>query len=149
MENLERLLREHPFLSSLTAAQLGALVGCVANERWERGEFLIREGARHGKIFLIRSGVVAIESAAPGAEPITLETIGAGDVLGISWLVPARAHFDCRARDTVIAFTIDQDCLRRKMDADAELGYALASRLLEVTYQRLARLRMQKLDVYR
>jgi CRP/FNR family transcriptional regulator, cyclic AMP receptor protein len=149
MDNLERILREHPLLAALDEAQLATLVGCVKNERFERGEFLVREGARHGKIFLVRTGSVAVESATPGREPVTLETIGPGDVLGVSWLTPARSHFDCRARDTVIAFTIDQDCLRGKMAGDVELGYALASRLLELTYERLARLRLQRLDVYR
>jgi CRP/FNR family transcriptional regulator, cyclic AMP receptor protein len=149
MENLERVLREHPLLADLAPAQLATLVGCVASERFATGEFLLREGAEHGKIFLIRAGTVAIESASPGREPITLETVGPGDVLGVSWLTPTRAHFDCRARDTVIAFVIDQDCLRRKMEGDAALGYALASNLLELTYERLARLRLQRLDLYR
>jgi CRP-like cAMP-binding protein len=138
MENLERVLREHPLLADLAPAQLATLVGCVASERFATGEFLLREGAEHGKIFLIRAGTVAIESASPGREPITLETV-----------TPTRAHFDCRARDTVIAFVIDQDCLRRKMEGDAALGYALASNLLELTYERLARLRLQRLDLYR
>jgi hypothetical protein len=49
----------------------------------------------------------------------------------------------------VIAFSLDHDCLQRKMSEDAELGYAITSRLLDNTYQRLSRLRLQQLDVYR
>jgi hypothetical protein len=35
------------------------------------------------------------------------------------------------------------------MKEDPELGYAITSRLLDNTYQRLSRLRLQQLDVYR
>ncbi len=150
MENLERILREHPFLHGLSPEQVASMAGCVANLRFEPGEFLFREGDMHGKLYLIREGTVAIETTgAGGSAPVTIETVGPGDVLGVSWLTPGRSHFDCRARDVVIAFVIDDHCLRGKMDADPVLGYALASRLLERTYQRLSRMRMQRLDFYR
>jgi CRP-like cAMP-binding protein len=149
MENLERILPEHPLLADLPAEKIAVLAGCVQNRRFAAGEFLLREGDRYGKIFLIRAGTVAVETSTPGGEPVTIETLGPGDVLGISWVTDAKAHFDCRARDTVVAFVIDQVCLRAKMDRDVELGYALSSALLELTYERLARLRLQRLDVYR
>ena len=43
----------------------------------------------------------------------------------------------------------EYDALTREMDADPRLGYALSMRLLERTYERLARARMQHLDLYR
>jgi hypothetical protein len=67
----------------------------------------------------------------------------------VSLVTNAAAHLDCRARDTVIALAIDQACLRRKMEEEPRLGYAIAMRLLERTYDRLARARLQQLDVYR
>jgi hypothetical protein len=70
-------------------------------------------------------------------------------VLGVSLMLPAVAHLDCRARETVVAFAIDTACLQRKMDEDPRLGLAIARRLLERTYQRLAHARLQNLDVYR
>ncbi len=149
MENLERILSEHPFLRDVAPEHVKTMAGCVANVRFREGEFLLREGSTHGKIFLVREGTVAIESAGPGGAPVTIETVGPGDVLGISWLTPAKAHFDCRARGNVVAFVLDQDCLRGKMDADARLGYALTSRLLALTYERLSRVRLQRLDIYR
>jgi CRP-like cAMP-binding protein len=149
METIERVLREHPFLRNLAPEHVKTMTGCVANLRFGAGEFLLREGDRHGKIFLIRQGTVAIESAGPGGVPVTLETVGPGDVIGVSWLTTANAHFDCRARDAVVAFVIDEDCLKAKMDSDPALGYALTSRLLALTYERLSRVRLQRMDVYR
>jgi CRP-like cAMP-binding protein len=85
----------------------------------------------------------------PGGEPAVLETLEAGDVLGVSLLTPTPAHLDCRARETVLALALDNHCLLRKMDEDPRLGYALSARLLQRTYERLSRARLQHLDVYR
>lgn len=149
MEDLESVLQKHSFLSDLKPEHVKLIVGCAKNLRFRPGEFLAREGQKEACMYLIRRGTVAIETHAPNGETICIETLMPGDVLGISWVTPAKAHFDCRARDTVIAFSLDHDCLHRKMNEDAELGYAITSRLLDNTYQRLSRLRLQQLDVYR
>jgi len=149
MDDLERVLRAHPFLADLAPEHVAFLVGCTKNVRFRTGEYLMREGDREDTLYLIRQGCVAIEMPRPGGEPICLETLGAGDVLGVSLLTPTAAHLDSRARDSVIALAIDNACLHRKMDLDPRLGYAISMRLLERTYDRLARSRLQHLDVYK
>lgn len=149
MDDLEPLLRAHPFLHDLPTAQLRQLVDCTRNLRFRTGEYLLREGDHEDTLYLIRQGTVAIEMPRPGGEAICIETLGPGDVLGVSLLTPSAAHLDCRARDTVVALGLDNRCLHRKMDDDPRLGYALSMRLLERTYQRLARARLQNLDVYK
>lgn len=148
MDDLERVLRAHPFLAELDPDHVKFLVGCAKNVRFRAGEYLLREGDREDTLYLIRQGSVAIEMPRPG-EPTCIETVGAGDVLGVSLLTPAAAHLDCRARETVVALALDSACLHRKMTEDPRLGFAIAMRLLERTYQRLARARLQHLDVYR
>ncbi len=149
MDDLERVLRAHPFLADLEVEHVRFLVGCAKNVRFKVGEYLLREGDDERDLFLIRQGTVAIEMPRPGGEAICLETVGPGDVLGVSCLTPKAAHLDCRARETVLAFALDHECLRNKMHADPRLGFALSMRLLERTYDRLARARLQHLDVYR
>lgn len=149
MDDLERVLRTHPFVADLAPAHVQFLVGCTRNVRFRPGEYVMREGDREDTLFLIRDGSIAIEMPRAGGGPICIETIGAGDVLGVSLLTPRAAHLDCRARETTVAFAIDNACLHRKMDADPGLGYAVSMRLLERTYDRLSRARLQHLDVYR
>jgi CRP/FNR family transcriptional regulator, cyclic AMP receptor protein len=149
MDDLARVLPSHPLLAQLEPAHIAFLVGCTRNVRFRAGDYLMREGDREDTLYLIRQGTVAIEVPHGGAQATCIETLGAGDVLGVSCLTPAAAHLDCRARDTVLAFAIDNVCLHAKMDADPRLGYALSMRLLERTYDRLARARLQHLDVYR
>jgi CRP/FNR family cyclic AMP-dependent transcriptional regulator len=149
VDNLEGVLRSHPFCEGLSDEQLAVLVGCTSNLHFRGGEFLMREGQSEERLYLIRRGHVALEVQRPGGEAVCLETIGPGDVLGVSRVTPHAAHLDCRARDSVVALAIDNTCLTRKMDADPRLGYAIAMRLLDRTYQRLARHRLQDLDVYK
>lgn len=149
MEDLERALRAHPFLLDLHPDHVRFLVSCAGNVRFRRDEYLVRAGQTEDRLFLVRQGTVSLEAASAGGEATVLETLGPGDVVGIARLVPAAAHLDCRARDSVLAFAFDNACLIEKMQEDPRLGYAITRRLLERTYDRLARARLQRLDVYR
>lgn len=149
MDDLERVLKQHPFLEGLEPEHVRFLVGCAKNARFRAGEYLIREGDREDTLYLVRQGTVSIELPRAGGDTTCLETLGAGDVLGVSLFTPSAAHLDCRARETVVAFALDNACVLRKMTEDPRLGFALSMRLLERTYERLSRLRLQHLDVYR
>jgi len=149
MDDLERSLRAHPFIEDLEAGHVRFLLGCTVNMRFRPGDYLVREGEPEERLYLIRQGTVAIEAPRPSGEAAVVETVGPGDVLGISRVAPVAAHLDCRARDVVLAFAIDNRCLLEKMRVDQRLGYAITRRLLERTYDRLARARLQHLDVYR
>lgn len=154
MESLERVLREHPFLIGLREEHVRLLTGCAKNTKFSPGELLLHEGGEEPTLYLIRQGTVALEAHRPGKPPACVETLGPGDVLGVSWAVDekggaaAAAALDARARDTVVAFALDGACLRDKMATDDRLGHALSRRLLSRVYLRLARLRLQSLDVY-
>ena len=150
MEDLERLLREHRFLEGLEDEQVRFLVSCVSNRRFEAGSYLFREGGPAAEFFLIRHGSVALEVDVPGRGPVTMETLGPGDIAGLSWLDPPyRNQLDGRSRETVIALGFDGGCLRGKLDADHDLGYVMTRRLLEHVCERLQRVRLQRLDLFK
>jgi CRP-like cAMP-binding protein len=150
MEDLERVLREHEFLSGLSAEQNAVLVGCAKNARFDAGAFLLREGDAADTFFLLRVGEVALELHVPGRGAVQMEKLGPGDVLGLSWLEPPyRVQLDARAVGPVVALVFDGACLRRKMDADPRLGFVLSKRLLAETVKRLQRVRLQRADVYK
>jgi CRP-like cAMP-binding protein len=149
MENLERLLREHDFLKGLSEEHTRLMVSCAKNLRFPAGDFLMREGGAANTFFLLRSGRVALEVHTPTKGALQMESVGPGDVLGLSWLVPPyRVHLDARAVEPVVALAFDGACLRGKIEADHDLGFELVRRLYEKTYQRLEHVRLQRLDVY-
>jgi len=149
MDEFERSLKTHPLLEDLEPAYVQLIAACATSVGFRAGDLLIREGEREDTLYLIVRGTITIEVTRPGSAPSCVETIGAGDVLGVAQLTPATAHLDCRARETVVAIAIDNAALHRAMDDDPRFGYALATRMLARTYHRLARARLQQLDVYR
>ncbi len=146
---LDRLLAEHPFFNDMSERARGLIAGCAANRVFHDGEYLMREGEPSDTFFLVRHGAVAVEVNAPGGSPLVLETLGDGDVLGWSWLVPPyRVQFDCRAVGLVRALSIDGKCLRGKCEEDASLGYEFLSHFVRVMAERLTATRLQMLDIY-
>ena len=81
--------------------------------------------------------------------PLTISTIGAGDVLGVSWMLPPdRWTFDGVAAVPTTAIQFDATCLRGKCDADPRLGYALYTALAGIVRDRLVAARLQLMDLY-
>lgn len=149
METLEPLLAKHPFFKDLSGRFPGILAGCASNVIFEAGDTIFREGGEADKFYLIREGHVAVEVCLPAGDPVILQTLGEGDVLGWSWLVePYLWAFDARAVERTRALALDGVCLRRKCDENAELGYAMLKRFSIVMARRLQAARMQILDVY-
>lgn len=150
MESLAAVLKDHEFLAGLTDSQIEFLAGCARNVRFEAGEYLFREGEEANQLLLLREGRVWLEVQVPGRGAVVLETLGKGDIVGLSWMFPPyRWYLDARAAETVRAFSFDARCLRQKMDEDHDLGYELSRRLLYHLYTRLERVRLQRLDLYK
>jgi CRP/FNR family transcriptional regulator, cyclic AMP receptor protein len=149
MEDLSRIASEHPFFTGLGEDFIHLVTGCARNVRFEAGQYLLREGEAANEFFLIRHGRVAIELATPNRGTMTILTVGPGDVVGVSWLVPPyRWNFDARALELVRALSIDAACLRGKCEADHDLGYDLMKRFMPMLIARLHSTRLQMLDVY-
>jgi CRP-like cAMP-binding protein len=149
METLERILAEHPFFKGLEKPYLELLVGCASNVRFNAEEVIFREGEEANRFYLIRQGKVAVETFAPGRGPIIIQTLGEGELVGWSWLIPPyRWRFDGRAVELTRAIALDGECLRGKSEEDHNLGYALMKRVAQVMEQRLQATRLQLLDIY-
>ncbi len=149
LQTLEQLLAEVPVFGGLQPGQLELIAGCGVNERVESGAYLLREGDRADRFYVLRSGSAALEVNAPGRGPLVIETFDAGEVVGWSWLfAPYRWQFDARAMQACAVIAFDGACLRGKCEADHELGYELMRRFAEMMVDRLQATRFQLLDVY-
>ena len=149
MENLERILAEHPFFKGLDDAQLAILAGCASNVVFKAGEFVFHTDDTADRFYFIRQGRVQVETMIPQMGAVTIQTRTDGEVFGWSWLVPPyRWHFDARAVELTRALAMDGNCLRKKCEEDHDLGYELMKRFLMVVSQRLDATRLQLMDVY-
>lgn len=149
MKTIGDLLAEQPVFAGLSTETLELIAGCGQNMRFAADERILVENEPADRFYLLRSGKVAVELNTPRRGSQTIETVGAGDLLGVSWLLPPyRWTFDARAVEPTRAIAIDAACLRRKCDADPALGYELFQRFAGLVRDRLHATRLQLLDLY-
>ncbi len=149
MRELLEILQGQSFFDGLTEAQLKLVAAFAALRSFEAGRYLFREHEPADAFYLIRSGRVSLESLLPGRQPGTFMTLGGGDMLGWSWLIPPyRWHYDARALEPVHTAHFDAAALRERMDHDPVLGYALHKRFTMLIVERLQAARLQHLDIY-
>lgn len=148
-EELAQIVGEHPFFKDLPADHGRLVGGCARDVAFEAGQYVLREGGAADAFYLIREGRVALEINVPGRPGIVFQTLGPGEIVGVSWLVaPYRWSYDARATHRVRAISLDAQCLRGKSDADHDFGYEMMTRFVPVLVQRLQATRLQLLDVY-
>ena len=149
MRTIDELITDSPTFAGLEPAHLEFIAGCGRNERIAAGTMLMREGELAERFWLIRRGMVALELYVPGREPLVIETLEPGDVVGWSWLFPPyRWALDGRAQGECHLITFDGVCLRNKCDVDHDLGFALMSRFAADMVGRLQATRLQLADVH-
>ncbi len=149
VHGLERLICEHPFFAGMAQEHCELIGGCARNVRFDKGQYLFREGQPADEFFLIRHGRVALEIMAPGRGPLRFLTVNAGEIAGESWLVPPyRWIFDAQALELTRALSIDARCLREKCEDDHDLGYVMMKRFMAMLVTRLQAAQLQMLDVY-
>ena len=149
MRSIAELTAESRALDGLAQRHLELIAGCGRTGRFAAGELLFRAGGPADDFFLIRHGAVGLELPVPQREPVTIETLHDGELLGWSWLFePHRWMFDAHAVQDTSVVVFDGACLRGKCETDHELGYQLMRRFAAVLADRLQATRLQLLDVY-
>jgi CRP/FNR family cyclic AMP-dependent transcriptional regulator len=150
MENLSRILAEHPFMKGLETKYIELLVGCASNVRFDPEAFVFREGEEANQFFLIRQGRIALAIHSETHGPIIIQTLEKGDILGWSWLAPPYyRHLDAQALELTRVIAFDGKCLRTKCQEDKNLGYELLMRMVPVMGNRLEATRLKLIDVFK
>ncbi|WP_405182788.1 cyclic nucleotide-binding domain-containing protein [Nocardia sp. NBC_01377] len=137
-------------LATLTPDELGTLAAAAHEVSFSAGHRLIEEGRPADRCWLIRSGLILLDAQVPGRGDVVIQTLGGGDLLGWSWLVPPyRWHFGAVAAEPVEAVEFDSAALTELVDADPRFGRALTLTLFEALLERLQSTRARLLDLYR
>jgi len=139
MESLKQTLTQHPFLAGLERRHLGQLEALASPKSFAAQQMIFHEGDSANECYLICKGHVGIETALLGCAGIRVETLGPGDVLGWSWLLPPyELHYSARAMEPTQVIALDGKLLRSRCEADHDLGYEIMKRFALVIVQRLA-----------
>jgi CRP-like cAMP-binding protein len=138
-EDVLQALADYPFARELARGQLRALAGGASPFALAPGQLLAGEGEPAQTFYLIREGYVQLSTdAGPGGRAL-VQTVGPGEVVGWSWLVPPHHWLaEVRAEGAVRGFVYEAGWLRDLFLRDPVIGYALSRYLVGVFAQRLA-----------
>jgi CRP/FNR family cyclic AMP-dependent transcriptional regulator len=128
----------HPFLAGMNHTQLALLTDCAVARHFNTGQIILRQGEFANGFYLIETGRAALESQANFGESILIQTIGAGDFLGWSWMFPPYIwQFTARAIEPTTTLFFYAAMLREYCEKDHSLGYELLKRISAVMVTRL------------
>ena len=98
---------------------------------------------------LIRSGAVVVETFVPGRGNIVIQTLGAGEALGWSWLYsPYQWQFTARAVEPTELIAFNAVRLRELVEENPDFGQELRSRIAGVLLHRLQATRRRLVEFY-
>jgi CRP/FNR family transcriptional regulator, cyclic AMP receptor protein len=145
---LRTAIAGHAFFRGLNETQLHALAGCAMQTEFRREELIFRQGDVANRFYLIVEGRVALESNQPGDGTIRIQTLGAGDTLGWSWLFPPHVwRFSARALAPTQAIFFYGTWLREQFDQHPGLGDELMKRTAQVVVERLQATQLQLVEI--
>ena len=141
---LEARVAAHPFLIGMSRHQIKLLIDCALPTSFSAGQHIFRTGETANRFYLIEKGSVALEAVSIDDSPVLIDTVGAGDLLGWSWLFPPYLwHFDARAIEPTRAIFFYGTVLHEYCERDPALGYELFKRMSEVMIRRLQAARIK------
>ena len=144
---LASALEGQAFLRGMPAAHLGRLAAAASLTSVPIGHRFFSAGAVPRQFWLIRAGQVALDIDA-GQRRIIVETLGRGEVVGLSWFLPPfEWQFGAVAVQPTEAFEFDAAAVRRSCDEDPAFGYELTQRLLAAVTGRLQATRAKLIDL--
>jgi CRP/FNR family transcriptional regulator, cyclic AMP receptor protein len=138
LEPLETRVGLHPFLVGLRPHHIKLLADCAMAKSFAAGEYLFRQGEFANRFYLIEQGMVVLEALDRKGTCVTIEEVGAGKLVGWSWLFPPYIwHFDARAAEPTSALFFYGTILREYCARDPSLGFELMKRMSQVMVERL------------
>lgn len=146
---LEALRPRSPLLDGLAEESMGFLESVSEETTVEPNTILFAEDGVADEFFLIVAGTVGLEVTRPAGPPLRIETLGRGEMLGLSWLSPPyRWSWNARAIDRVTLIRFDAGAVRARLDDDPDLGAHVYRAVAEEALRRLHATRLRLLDLY-
>ncbi len=112
-------------------------------------ERLFKENDEARRFFIIAQGIIALEVARPATPATTVQTLGTGDLLGLSWrLSPHRWMWTAKAMVETKLAVFDAASMRAACELDPDLDRLMWEIIARVASERLHHARIQLLDLY-
>ncbi len=135
---LEQLIASHAFFQEFSPQHISLLAEAAMIKHFHAGEVIFKQGDPANRFYIIQAGEVELLSDGPEGQIIPIQKIGAGEVLGWSWLFPPYYwHFGARALSDTTAIFFYGTWLRESCERDHDFGYAMLKRMSGIVVDRL------------
>jgi len=149
-QQLAAEIATHPFVKGMRPEHLRMLASKGVRMRFDRDEPVLKEANVANRFYLIQEGKMALQAPIEEITPILIQTVGAGDELGWSWMFPEYYfHFDACAIEPTKAVGFLGPALLQQCVQDHDFGYELTIRMAEVLTKQLMATREKLTDAYR
>ena len=146
-EQDKSVLGAQPFLRGLSDQHLTRLAALCRHIAVPARHRLFEEGATAERFWLIDAGQVKLDAMVPGGSRLIIETLGRGDIVGLSWMMPPyQWGFGAITTQPTQAFEFDARAVRDACDDDPALGYEISRRFSVAVVRRLQATRTRLLE---
>ncbi|MEV6663918.1 cyclic nucleotide-binding domain-containing protein [Streptomyces nigra] len=134
-------------LTALPPPQRERLMELARETSFAEDTRIFEAGGTADRFWVIRSGAVTLDQQVSPLQRITVASLGAGDLLGWSWLFPPyRWDFGAEAFSPVRAYEFEAAAVLRLCDEDTALGLTLVRYVAEILAHRLEMTRGQLME---
>jgi CRP-like cAMP-binding protein len=114
-----------------------------------KDETIFRVDAPADRLYVVTAGTVALRIAGPSGPSMTIQTLGEGSLVGLSWRMPPyRWQWTCQALVDSELTTFDANEVLAACEQDSTLDADLWQVVARESARRLHNVRLQLLDVY-
>lgn len=148
-DEIRDFLARNAFLEGLDAATIDLLVVNARTRHLEANEILARHDDIADRFFIVCSGRIALEVPAIEGPNLEVQSIGPGDPVGWSWLIPPyKWQFRARAVEAGDLLEVDGKSIRAQCEQDSRLGYELMKRFAGLMSERMVHARRKMMDAW-
>ncbi|MCP4873894.1 MAG: cyclic nucleotide-binding domain-containing protein [Gammaproteobacteria bacterium] len=147
MQSIEDYLSSHTFFSGLADSYLEFLANSATEVNYKEGDALFKQGAAADQFYLLRNGRVSVQVPALVGPTLEIQSLGADQMLGWSWLIPPyRWSFQARVMENTDLLQFDGSAILARCEQDPKFGYELFKRFTALMSERLDAARQKMMD---
>jgi CRP-like cAMP-binding protein len=141
-------LRASRLGTELSDEQARTLAGIVAFRDLAAGEILVPEGTSDNHLYVIVTGALDVVRQAGKDEPLTLFTLGAGDLVGeLSFIDGTKHYASLVATSPTRVFGIEREKLESLLHAHPDIVYNVMRAIVRTVHQIQRRLSMHSVEL--
>ncbi|WP_438290506.1 Crp/Fnr family transcriptional regulator [Streptomyces sp. HUAS TT7] len=136
-------------MSALPAEHRDRLMHIAREVSFPTGTRIFEEGGHADRFWIIRTGSVGLDMHVPGRRSPLIETLGHGELVGLSWMFPPYVwQLGAEAQSPVRAHEFDALAVRMMCEDDPALDATVGHWVGRVLAHRLQAARTRLLDLY-